>query len=76
MASYYQMVMGVERCRAPEVIFQPTMVGVDQGGVSSTLEYILQTYPSDIQQRLVDVSYMYIHVYSCFRLQPLSQTLV
>lgn len=56
MASYYQVVLGVERCRVPEVLFQPTMVGVDQGGVSSTMEYVLQTYPPDVQQRLVDVS--------------------
>ena len=42
--------------RAPEVLFQPTIVGVDQCGISDTIEYILQSYPSDLQQRLVEVT--------------------
>ena len=42
--------------RVPEIIFQPTMVGVDQCGISDTIEFILQYYPPDVQQRLVDVS--------------------
>ena len=41
--------------RVPEIVFQPTMVGVDQCGLLDTMEYILQTYPADIQQRLVNV---------------------
>ena len=31
------------------------MVGVDQCGVSDTIEFILQYYPPDVQQRLVEV---------------------
>lgn len=42
--------------RAPEILFQPTMVGVDQCGVSDTIEYVLQSFPSDLQQRLVEVT--------------------
>ena len=41
--------------RAPEVMFQPTMVGVDQCGLVDALELILHSYPSDVQQRLVNV---------------------
>lgn len=41
--------------RAPEVVFQPTMVGVDQCGLVDALELILHSYPPDIQQRLVNV---------------------
>ena len=40
--------------RAPEIVFQPPMVGVDQCGVSDTIEYILQGYPPDVQQRLAE----------------------
>ena len=32
------------------------MVGIDQCGVGETMEYILQTYPKELQQRLADVS--------------------
>ena len=35
------------------------MVGVDQCGISDTIEFILQYYPIDVQQRLVDVSIGY-----------------
>lgn len=55
IATYYQMVVGVERLRAPEIIFQPSMLGIDQSGLSDTLEYVLQYFPPDVQQRLVQV---------------------
>ena len=42
--------------RVPEIVFQPTMVGIDQCGIGETMEFILQTYPKDQQQRLADVS--------------------
>ncbi len=55
VASYYQLAMGVERVRVPEVFFQPSMLGVDQSGLSDTLEYMLNYYPPSVQQRLVQV---------------------
>ena len=36
-------------------MFQPTMVGIDQCGICETMEYILQTYPKEQQQRMADV---------------------
>ncbi len=45
--------LAVYKFRVPEVIFQPPMVGVDQGGVSQTIDYVLHYY---LQQRLVQVS--------------------
>ena len=41
--------------RVPEITFQPPMVGVDQSGLSETLEFVLQYYPPEVQQRLVQV---------------------
>lgn len=41
--------------RAPEIVFQPTMVGVDQSGLAETMDFVLQYYPLDVQQRLVQV---------------------
>lgn len=32
------------------------MVGVDQCGISDTIEFILQYYPPEVQQRLVEVN--------------------
>ena len=43
--------------RVPEIIFQPTMVGVDQCGVSDTIEFMLQYYSPEVQQRLIEVLY-------------------
>ncbi len=34
-------------------MFQPPMVGVDQSGLSETIEFVLQYYPPQIQHRLV-----------------------
>lgn len=44
--------------RAPEIVFQPPMVGVDQSGLSETMEFVLQYYTPEVQQRLVQVSYL------------------
>ena len=41
--------------RVPEIVFQPMMVGVDQSGVTETLDFVLHKYSPDIQQRLVNV---------------------
>lgn len=43
-------------CRIPEVIYQPSMLGVEQGGLAETMEFVLASYPSHIQQELANVS--------------------
>ncbi|KAL5467704.1 hypothetical protein EMCRGX_G031967 [Ephydatia muelleri] len=53
-ASYYQLHLGIERFRVPEIVFQPMMVGVDQSGVTETLDFVLHKYSPDVQQRLVN----------------------
>ncbi len=62
-ASYYQLALGVERVRVPEVMFQPSLLGVDQSGLSDCLEYVLNYHPPSVQQRLVQVKH-YNTVYS------------
>ena len=42
--------------RAPEIVFQPPMVGVDQSGLAETMDFVLQYYPPEVQQRLVQVN--------------------
>lgn len=53
LESYHQLSVGIERFRAPEVIFQPSMLGVDQAGLAEIIEFILNKYPPDIQNQLV-----------------------
>ena len=36
----------------PEIIFQPSMVGIDQMGIMETIEYMMREYPEDVQKRL------------------------
>ncbi|XP_055335529.1 actin-related protein 5-like [Paramacrobiotus metropolitanus] len=50
---YYRLEVGVERFRVPEILFQPSLVGIDEMGILDTLEYLFSEYPEDIQKRLV-----------------------
>ncbi|XP_075701459.1 actin-related protein 5 [Rhinoderma darwinii] len=53
IAEYHQMYLGTERIRVPEVLFQPSLTGEDQAGLAETLQYILDRYPQEVQQDLV-----------------------
>ncbi|KAL6056107.1 Actin-related protein 5 [Balamuthia mandrillaris] len=50
----YQMHLLVERCRVPEVCFQPAaMIGVDSMGIPECLNYVIRNLPSSQQSLLV-----------------------
>ena len=49
----HQLHIGVERLRAPELIFQPSMIGLVEAGIAETIEYILKRYTPEQQNRLV-----------------------
>lgn len=53
LAAYHQLFVGTERIRAPEIIFQPSLIGEEQAGIAETLQYILDRYPKDVQETLV-----------------------
>ncbi|KAM4692331.1 actin-related protein 5 [Rhinophrynus dorsalis] len=53
MAEYHQMYLGTERIRVPEILFQPSLIGEDQAGLAETMHYILERYPQEVQQELV-----------------------
>ncbi|XP_027477634.1 actin-related protein 5 isoform X2 [Zalophus californianus] len=53
LAAYHQLFVGTERIRAPEIIFQPSLIGEEQAGVAETLQYILDRYSKDVQDLLV-----------------------
>jgi len=45
--------------RVPELLFQPSMIGLDQAGIVETLEYVLSKYTTDLQNQLAQVSHIY-----------------
>jgi len=51
---WHQVHMATERIRIPEILFQPSIIGHDQAGVSETIQYILSRFPPDIQDRLAN----------------------
>jgi actin-related protein 5 len=42
----------VERIRAPELLFQPTLAGIDQAGLAEAIAVALQRAPADAHARL------------------------
>ncbi|XP_071450512.1 actin-related protein 5 [Hetaerina americana] len=53
-AERHQLHVGVERIRAPEVLFQPHMLGVEQGGLAEVIECVLKQFSPEIQQELAN----------------------
>ncbi|XP_072487600.1 actin-related protein 5 [Notamacropus eugenii] len=53
LAEYHQLFLGTERIRAPEIIFQPSLIGEEQAGIAETIQYVLDRYPKEIQEALV-----------------------
>lgn len=53
LAEYHQLFLGTERIRAPEIIFQPSLIGEDQTGIAETMQYVLERYSKEQQALLV-----------------------
>lgn len=49
----HQLHVGVERIRAPEVLFQPSMIGSHQAGLAETIQYVLKGYDEGIANSMV-----------------------
>jgi len=45
----HQLHLSTERIRAPEVFFQPSLVGSHEAGLSETLEFVLKRFTPDEQ---------------------------
>lgn len=52
-AETHQLHVGIERIRAPELLFQPSMIGSGEAGLAETIEFVLRGYPADVQTALV-----------------------
>ncbi|CAO3614941.1 unnamed protein product [Mucor hiemalis] len=49
MEQSYQLHVNIERARVPEVLFQPSIIGLDQAGIIESVSDIVKTF--DINQR-------------------------
>ncbi|XP_051153906.1 actin-related protein 5 [Leptopilina boulardi] len=48
----HQLHVGIERLRSPELLFQPSMIGLVEAGIAETIEFVLKRYSSELQMRL------------------------
>ncbi|EAT45925.1 AAEL002822-PA [Aedes aegypti] len=53
IAEFHQLHIGVERIRVPEILFQPSMIGVQEAGLTGTIDYVLKLFPKEDQVKLV-----------------------
>ncbi|XP_075166642.1 actin-related protein 5 [Haematobia irritans] len=51
-AELYQLHVGIESIRAPELLFQPSMIGMSETGLSELLKFVFDTFDSNDQQCL------------------------
>ena len=50
---WYQLHLATEQIRISEILFQPSIIGHEQAGISETIEFILKKFSSCIQEKLV-----------------------
>ncbi|XP_055390427.1 actin-related protein 5 isoform X2 [Condylostylus longicornis] len=53
-AEFHQLHVGVEAIRAPELLFQPSMIGSGEAGLAEVMDYIFKLFNADDQQLLAD----------------------
>jgi actin-related protein 5 len=53
-AEDFRIPLGVERVRCPEILMQPTMVGIDQVGVGEMVGASLRRLPEDYYEAVVE----------------------
>ena len=54
-ATMSQVHLNVERCRVPEVIFQPSLIGLDQAGLVECLTEVLKRFEEGQRMGMVKV---------------------
>ncbi|XP_035892239.1 actin-related protein 5 [Anopheles stephensi] len=53
-AELYQLHVGVERIRAPEILFQPSIIGSYEAGLAETIDFVLKLFPDHQRSCLVE----------------------
>uniref|UniRef100_T1J7A5 Actin-related protein 5 n=1 Tax=Strigamia maritima TaxID=126957 RepID=T1J7A5_STRMM len=56
LAEYYQLHLGIEL--VPELLFQPSMMGIEQAGIVESLGFILSKYSQEQQNKMVQNVYL------------------
>eukprot|EP00656_Telonema_subtile_P043432 TRINITY_DN49793_c0_g1_i3.p1 TRINITY_DN49793_c0_g1~~TRINITY_DN49793_c0_g1_i3.p1 ORF type:complete len:414 (-),score=152.37 TRINITY_DN49793_c0_g1_i3:61-1302(-) len=51
-AAMFQLDIGSSCVRVPEVLYQPSLIGIDQAGLAETLSSVVKLYSPDTQARL------------------------
>ncbi|XP_062616216.1 actin-related protein 5-like [Saccostrea cucullata] len=52
IAEYYRLHLAVEKIRVPELLFQPSMIGIEQAGIAETMDFVLKKFNADMQNKL------------------------
>lgn len=61
-AEDYQIYLTVERIRVPEIIFQPSIIGIDQMGIPECLSHIFPLFSVQDQMDLAQVILSHLHL--------------
>jgi actin-related protein 5 len=51
-AEDYQILLEVDRIRTPEIVFQPSIIGMEQSGLGQTMEVIFRLFPEQTANEL------------------------
>ncbi|XP_064632703.1 actin-related protein 5-like [Lineus longissimus] len=52
LAEYYRLHLAIEMIRVPELLFQPSMIGFDQAGLTETIQFAMKKFSDDEQNRM------------------------
>lgn len=50
----HQLHIGIERYRAPELLFKPYMIGSSEAGLSEVIDYVISRFSSEDQSKLAE----------------------
>ncbi|KAL1396053.1 hypothetical protein pipiens_010793 [Culex pipiens pipiens] len=53
IAEFHQLHLGVEKIRVPEVLFQPSIIGIQEAGLAGTIDYVLKLFPQELRPELI-----------------------
>jgi actin-related protein 5 len=56
MGQTYQLHVNVERVRVPEVLFEPSIIGLDQAGLVETINDIVRTFENNQREKITKVN--------------------
>lgn len=45
--------------RVPELLFQPSMIGIEQAGIAETMDFVLKKFDAETQNKLAQVQYLH-----------------